>query len=101
MIGVPHRRRFAAAGVVLALLVAGCGGVVVDPVKLEDTAKPSLEKSLHEKITTLECPSGQSVDPGATFTCEVIFPHRKREIVTFKIRNKEADITILGLKPKD
>lgn len=83
------------------MLATGCGGTTVDPVKLEDTAKPSLEKSLHEKIMAVECPSGQSVDPGATFSCEVIFPDEKRELVTFKIRNKEADISTVGLEPKD
>jgi hypothetical protein len=91
----------AASAVALTVLVAGCGGTKVDPVKLEDTAKPSLEKSLHEKITAVECPSGQSVDPGVTFSCEVIFPDEKRELVIFKIRNKEADISTIGLEPKD
>lgn len=98
----PSRRLLAAlAPVALTVLVAGCGGTTVDPVKLENTAKPSLEKSLHEKIAAVECPSGQSVDPGVTFSCEVIFPDEKRELVTFKIRNKEADITTVGLEPKD
>jgi hypothetical protein len=89
------------ASVATALLVGGCGGTVVDPVKLEDTVQASLEKSNHEKIKAVECPSGQSVDPGSTFTCEVIPSDNKREIVTLKIRDKDADISIVGLKPKD
>lgn len=91
----------AVALVVLSVLVAGCGGTTVDPVKLEDTIQASLEKSFHEKIKAVECPSGQAVDPGSTFTCEVIRSHDKREIATLKIRDKEADISMVGLKPKD
>jgi Domain of unknown function (DUF4333) len=98
----PSRLLVAAlASVVLTVLVSGCGGTTVDPVKLGDTVQASLEKSFHEKIKAVECPSGQAVDPGSTFTCEVIPSDNKREIVTLKIRDKDADISIVGLKPKD
>jgi hypothetical protein len=82
----------------LAVLVAGCGGTTVDPVKLEDTLQSSLEKSFHEKITAVDCPSGQKVDPGATFTCEVIFSDEKRKAALMEIRDKQADISTLGLE---
>jgi hypothetical protein len=78
----------------------GCG-TVVDPVKLEDTIQSDLEDSLHEKIKSVECPSDQSVDPGATFTCDVIFSDNRREIATLKIRNEEADISMIDLKPEN
>ncbi|HEX6782284.1 MAG TPA: DUF4333 domain-containing protein [Solirubrobacterales bacterium] len=78
----------------------GCG-TVVDPVKLEDTVQASLEDSIHEKIKAVDCPSDQSVDPGATFTCEVIFADDRREIAVLEIRNKDADISMIGLKPKN
>jgi hypothetical protein len=98
----PSRPLIAAiASVALSVLVAGCGGTTVDPVKLEDTIQASLEKSFHERIKAVECPSGQAVDPGSTFTCEVILSHDKREIVTLKIRDMDADISMVGLKPKD
>jgi chromosome condensin MukBEF MukE localization factor len=77
----------------------GCG-TVVDREKLQDTVKSSLEKSIHEKIKQVECPSDESVDPGATFTCDVIFSDDRREVATLEIRNKDADITMVGLKPK-
>lgn len=84
-----------------ALLIAGCG-TVVDRVKLQDTLQASLEDSIHEKIKKVECPSDQSVDPGATFTCDVIFSDDRREVATLEIRNKDADISIVGpLKPKN
>jgi hypothetical protein len=98
----PFGPRFFAAFALLAALVAlyGCG-TVVDQVKLEDTVQASLEDSIHEKIKQVECPSDQSVDPGATFTCDVIFSDDRREVATLTIRNKDADITMVGLKPKN
>jgi hypothetical protein len=77
----------------------GCG-TVVDREKLQDTIQASLEKSIHEKIKAVECPSDQSVDPGAIFTCIVIFSADRQEVATLKIRNKDADISMVGLKPK-
>jgi uncharacterized protein DUF4333 len=78
----------------------GCG-TVVDREKLQDTIQSSLEKSIHEKIKNVECPSDESVDPGATFTCDVIFSDDRREVATLEIRNKDADISMIGLKPKN
>ncbi len=40
-------------------------------------------------------------DPGATFTCEVTFSDDRREVATLEIRNKDADISMIGLKPKN
>jgi uncharacterized protein DUF4333 len=77
----------------------GCG-TVVDREKLQDTVQASLESSIHEKIKEVECPSDQSVDPGATFTCDVIFSDDRREVATLKIRNEDADISMVGLKPE-
>jgi hypothetical protein len=79
--------------------LSGCG-TVVDREKLQDTIQSSLEKSIHEKIKNVECPSDESIDPGATFACDVIFSDDRREVATLKIRNEEADISIVGLKPK-
>src|SRR3954453_2416507 len=77
----------------------GCG-TVVSQEKLQNTIQSSLEKSIHEKIKKVECPSDVSVDPGATITCDVIFSDDRREVATLKIRNEEADISMIGLKPK-
>jgi Domain of unknown function (DUF4333) len=83
-----------------ALALYGCG-TVVDRVKLQDTIQASLEDSIHEKIKGVECPSDQPVDPGATLTCDVIFSDDRREEAILKIRNKDADISMVGLKPKN
>ncbi|MGN6255397.1 MAG: DUF4333 domain-containing protein [Solirubrobacterales bacterium] len=100
----PKRRlrpRFflAIALLVSAMTLYGCG-TVVDREKLQDTIQASLKRSIHEKIKAVECPSDQPVDPGATFTCTVIFSGDRREVATLKIRNKEADISMIGLKPE-
>jgi uncharacterized protein YceK len=85
--------------VVGCVALSGCG-TVVDREKLQDTVQASLENSIHEKIKNVECPSDESVDPGATFTCDVIFSDDRREVATLKIRNEEADISMIGLEPK-
>lgn len=95
------RRAFAIIALLSALLALyGCG-TVVDREKLQDTVQASLEDSIHEKIKKVECPSDQSVDPGATFTCDVIFSDDRREVATLKIRNEDADITMVSVKPKN
>ncbi|HST70806.1 MAG TPA: DUF4333 domain-containing protein [Solirubrobacterales bacterium] len=94
-------RQIGAIGLVIAALsMVGCG-TVIDREKLQDTVQASLEDSIHEKIQKVECPSDQSVDPGATFTCDVIFSDDRREVATLKIRNEDADITMVSVKPKN
>jgi hypothetical protein len=94
-------RQIAVIGLLIAALgMAGCG-TVIDSEKLQDTVQASLEDSIHEKIKKVECPSDQSVDPGATFTCDVIFSDDRREVATLRIRNEDADITMVSVKPKN
>jgi hypothetical protein len=96
----PARLRSLAALVLVSSAAAyGCGGTVIDQAKLDDTTQVSLERSLHERIKTVECPSDLSVDPGSTFECTVVFPDGKRESAILKIRNKDADVSIVGLEP--
>jgi hypothetical protein len=101
-----RKKRFRSPVFLVLMLVLGsvalygCG-TVVDREKLQDTIQSSLENSIHEKIKQVECPSDESVDPGATFTCDVIFSDDRREVATLEIRNKDADISMVGLKPKN
>jgi uncharacterized protein DUF4333 len=85
--------------VAAAFAAAGCGETVIDDSKAEGAIQSSLEKSLHEKITSVECPSEQKVEAGKTFTCEVNFSNGKQATATLKILNKEADVSLVGLKP--
>ena len=98
----PFGPRFLAAFALLIAFVAlpGCG-TVVSREKLQDTVQASLEDSIHEKIKKVDCPSDQSVNPGATFTCDVIFSDDRREVATLEIRNEKADISMVGLKPEN
>jgi hypothetical protein len=83
-----------------AIVASGCGETVIDPVKAEDTIQASLEKSLHEKIKSVDCPSDVKVEAGKAFTCTVDFSKGSQEIATLKIRNEEADVSLVGLETK-
>jgi hypothetical protein len=96
--------------VVLALALAGCGETVIDTTKIEETAKSDLEKKLpqredlqkelgvsaHETVTAINCPSGQKVETGRTFVCEIVFANGKKAQETFEIIDKEADVHQVG-----
>ncbi len=94
--------RCAAAVALLAIAVvaAGCGETVIDSAKTEGAIESNLEKALHEKITSVECPSDQKVEAGKTFDCTVHFSDGKQATATLKILNKEADVSLVGLKSK-
>jgi hypothetical protein len=94
--------RCAAAAALLAIVfaAAGCGETVIDDVKTEEAIQSNLEKALHEKIKSVDCPSDQKVETGKTFDCTVIFSDGKQATATLKILNKEADVSLVGLKSK-
>jgi hypothetical protein len=94
------RSAAAVALLAVAVLAVGCGETVIDDVKAEGAIQSNLEKSLHEKIKTVDCPSDQEVEAGKTFTCTVIFSDGKQATATLKILNKDADVSLVGLKPK-
>jgi len=87
----------AATTLLAALLFAGCGETVVDSTKTEEQLQSSLSKSLGEKVSSVDCPSDQKVEAGATFTCDVRLNSGKTEAVTLKIRNEEADLSVIKL----
>jgi hypothetical protein len=97
---IPVRCFAAVALLAIAFAAAGCGETVIDDVKTEGAIQSNLEKSLHAKIKTVSCPSDQKVEAGQTFTCTVIFSDGKQATATLKILNKDADISLVGLKPK-
>jgi Domain of unknown function (DUF4333) len=87
-----------ALALALAFAALGCGDTIIDSSKAEDTIKASLEKSRHEKITAVDCPSHQKVVAGTSFSCTVAFADGKQETATLKIRNSDADLDLVGLK---
>lgn len=82
----------------VALTASGCAGTVIDSAKLEATIKSNVERSLHQKVTSVNCPSDQKVETGAKFTCTIEFSNGKHATSTWKIRNKEADVDLVGFK---
>jgi hypothetical protein len=97
-IRIPAHSAAALAMGAIAFTALGCGETVIDNTKAEEATKASLEDSLHEKIASVQCPSGQKVEPGASFACTVDFSDGSRETAILKIRNEEADISIIGLE---
>ncbi|MFN8216553.1 MAG: DUF4333 domain-containing protein [Solirubrobacterales bacterium] len=91
----------AAMTITLALTASGCAATVIDSAKLEAAIKSNVERSLHQKVTAVDCPSDQQVDPGATFSCEIDFSNGKHASSTWKIRNKEADVDLVGFKKNE
>ena len=84
----------------LVLAASGCGDTTIDDVKTEETLKASLEKSLHEKIKGVDCPSGVKVEAEKTFTCTVKLSKGEEATATLKIRNSDADVDVIGLQAK-
>lgn len=84
-----------------ALALSGCGDTVIDDAKLEDTLQASLEESVERKIAAVDCPSDQKVEPKATFTCSVRYANGDRATATLEIRNKDADVSFVGLEANE
>lgn len=96
---VPLRSTLAVALLgVLVLAASGCGDTTIDDVKTEETLKVSLERSLHEKIKGVDCPSGVKVEAGKSFTCTVDLPKGEEATATLKIRNSDADVDVVDLR---
>lgn len=84
----------------VALVVSGCGETVIDKAKIEATLEEDLRKSEHERVSSVDCPSGVAVEPGASFECTVKLAGGKEETATLKIRDKNADVEVTGIAPK-
>jgi hypothetical protein len=80
-----------------AALVAGCGDTILDATKTEEQLEASLSKSLGEKVSSVDCPSDQKVEKGATFSCGVKLQKGEEQTVTLKIRNSDADISVINI----
>ncbi len=65
---------------------------------MEAAVKSNVERSLDQKVTSVDCPSDQKVETGATFNCTIEFSNGKHATSTWKIRNEEADVDIVDFK---
>jgi NAD(P)H-hydrate repair Nnr-like enzyme with NAD(P)H-hydrate epimerase domain len=87
-----------AALLAVAFLAAGCGGTVIDDAKTEAAIEENLEKSVGQKVSSVDCPSGVEVKAGKTFDCTVSLAGGTQETATLKIRNSNADVEVTDLK---
>jgi hypothetical protein len=88
-----------AALLAVAFLAAGCGETVIDDAKTEAAIEENLEKSVGQKVSSVECPSGVEVKAGKTFDCTVSLAGGKEETATLKIINEDADVEVTALEP--
>lgn len=95
----PVRLPVALALAFALLFVAGCGGTEIDDAATADTVQQYLEKSIGQKVSSVECPSGVAVESGETFDCEARLQDGTTETVTLKILNEDADVEVAGIEP--
>lgn len=87
-----------AALALVVFLAVGCGETVIDSAKTEGAIEENLEKSVGQKVSSVECPSGVEVKAGKTFECTVSLKGGKQETATLKILNSDADVEVTNLK---
>lgn len=95
---------FGRFGAIVALLgvvflAAGCGETVIDDAKTEAAIEENLQKSVGQKVASVDCPSGVEVKAGKTFDCTVRLAGGKTETATLKILNSDADVEVTDLQP--
>jgi hypothetical protein len=87
-----------ATALVCSLVFAGCGGgTVIDTTKIEEQLEANLHNAQEEKVESVECPSGQKVEKGATFICSVNLRDGKEQKVTLEIDDSKADVHVIHL----
>jgi hypothetical protein len=84
---------------VAAVAAVGCGETVIDSTKTEEQLQSGLKKEQGLKVKSADCPSGVEVKPGTTFTCTVTLAGGETQTATLKIRNEDADLTLVDLSP--
>jgi hypothetical protein len=82
------------------LLIGGCGETVIDDAKTEAAIEQNLERSVGQKVSSVDCPSGVEVKAGETFDCAVSLDGGGKETATLKILNEDADVEVTDLRPE-
>jgi hypothetical protein len=82
-----------------AVFIAGCGGgTVIGTEKIEETLKANFEHAREEKVSSVECPTDQKVEPKATFECTIKLKGGGTKTETLEIENDKADVHVVGLQ---
>lgn len=87
-----------AALAIAVFLAVGCGETVIDDAKTEAAIEENLQKSVGQKIASVDCPSGVEVTAGKTFDCAVKLAGGEQETATLKIINSDADVEVTDLQ---
>jgi hypothetical protein len=95
----PARAGIGAAVVCGGLILAACGGTVIDDGKAEDAIKANVEQSSKLKVGSVDCPSDVDVDPGRVFACKVELADGRSGIYKLRIRDEDADVSFVSFKP--
>ena len=77
-----------AAAIVLAALLAGCGGKVIDDAKAEEFIRQDLA-GVGVEVESVACPSGIEVAAGTDFECDVAADGEKA-VVQMRIVDDEG-----------
>jgi hypothetical protein len=93
-------RVLAALALIALAALPGCGGTVIDSAKTEGALQHNLEE-LHEKVESVDCPSGVEVEPKATFQCVVNLAGGKTKTATLEIRDSKADVSVIRIEEED
>lgn len=83
----------------VVFLVAGCGETILDLNKAEDQIEANVENTQGKKVSAVDCPSDVEVEPKTTFSCTVHLSDGGTATATLMIRNEDADLDFLSLKP--
>ena len=86
------------AAVVAGVFVVGCGETVIDSANLEETVEQNLEQSQRQAVRAVECPSDQEVVVDSTFTCTIEYSDGGEATAMLRIRNEDADLSLIDLR---
>jgi NAD(P)H-hydrate repair Nnr-like enzyme with NAD(P)H-hydrate epimerase domain len=90
--------RVGALALASVLFGVGCGETVLDEADTEATIEQNVERATDRKVASVDCPSGVEVKKGTTFECVVNFESGKRSVETLKIRNEDADVSVIDFR---
>jgi hypothetical protein len=92
-------KALAAIVAVLAIGLAGCGETVIDATKTEEQLLSNREKETGQKVAGVDCPSDVELEVGTSFECTIDEGKGKTSVATLKIRNEDADLDLVSVKP--
>ena len=81
-------------------LATGCGGTVLDSASTEDQIEAEVEKIQGKKVASVDCPSDVEIEPKTTFSCAVRLADGDLETATLLIRDEDANLSFVELRPE-